>query len=486
MERESKLNQLIKRHEKAQSSIARAGKIMEGLQNRTIPNLTRISADIESQVEVLKGELERENYLPLLILDYEKGTAQINGGERRELSDFEWELIAYFGDKKKLGEEEIPFADLTKHAREMGASGNSASYLVTQSIKRIRNKFSDYPDLITTLENQGKVSVYKLNAKVEIIEDDGGPQETEVTAQEMPTGKIEKDKGDVSEEPPTDQELTGNLGITNLRSEVPAIINKIADELWENLTPLDRDHLTEAFFQDPERIRSQVDEMTRYLTEFRKSKVEIPTPSQILGATAQETKRDLATSKLKSLISLSLTEPQHSAIKTVVGWGRQLNDLILLLGGSEQARETLFQAINSLDDLSRALLLSRISMTKRYEILKVGIDQANEREMAFFINIATYTYIQNGDAGDLEEVVISTMERDLSTEQFSATRVVESIIQHYPNYPFARLIQAARQLDFVGHLEDLFSSHPQTLTLALAIENEKEEGAEIVPWNRRL
>lgn len=289
--------------------------------------------------------------------------------------------------------------------------------------------------------------------------------------------------------PPASKEKN-SVEITPRRKEVPAIVEKISENLWERLSSLDQTNLTEAFFKDPQRVTSQVDEMVNYLTDFRSGKVQTPSSSEILGANQTESKTDLAVSRLKSLVTLSILEPQHPSVRTVVAWGRQLNDLVLLLGGNWQARESLYQAINSLDDVSRALLLSEISMTKRFEILKVGMDQVNEHEMAFFINMATYIYHRNGDPGDMEEILITTMERDESTESFSATKVVDAILRNYPNganYIFRELTRASRQMDFGGHLMSFFYSHPQTANLAQQLERTYgDQIDEFVPWNRRL
>lgn len=269
--------------------------------------------------------------------------------------------------------------------------------------------------------------------------------------------------------------------------EVPAIVERISENLWENLSFLDKANLAEAFFRDSVGMKAEVDKTIKHLVEFKKGNVSSPQARHILGEADPDLKKGLALEKLRHLVSLSIVEPQHPTVR-IMGMGKELNDLIMLLGGGNQGREMLSQAINSLDEVARAILLSKMSMTKRFEILKIGADHVNEREMAFFLNTAIYQYSRDGDAGDLEEIFLTAMERDLSTEQFSASRIVEAILQHYPNgasYIFRKLREAARQLDFEGHLQDFFLSHPATLKLAYIIEGEEEE-RDMLPRNRRF
>jgi hypothetical protein len=228
--------------------------------------------------------------------------------------------------------------------------------------------------------------------------------------------------------------------------------------------------------------------MGSYLSNFRQGKVDAPSGVEILSEADPDAKKGLATEKLRSLVALSLVEPENPAVRTITGWGKQLNDLLLLLGGGEESREILFHSINDLDEISRALLLSRISMSKRFEILKVGLDQVNEREMAFFLNMAVFLYNRSGNPGDLEEILITTVERDQSAEPFNASEVIESILENYPEgsgYIFKELMKAAEQMDFSGHLSDFFLSHAATLRLAHRLE-EEDETDNVVPWNRRL
>ena len=480
MENIERLSKLTGRQARIQSSIQRTERIIDGFQNRTLPSLQKISVKIESEIATIKEELEKEKPIPNLVLDYEKVTAQVNGGEERKLSEFEWEILAYFGDRKRDGQEEVPVSDLARHAKEMGAS--FASRLVTLSIGGIKKKFMDYPYLIISSQTAGGESAYKLNANVETIENDnGGPGGT--AAETLNEARTDPSDLDSVIKQSEDSSLTK----TN-RVEVPAIIDRITENLWESLTYLDKASLTESFFKNPDAFKAQVDEMVKNLVEFKKGSAQVPLPSEILRETGIEEKRDQAVFRLRALVSLSLIDPQNTIVRTIYGWGRQINDLIMVLGGGTQAKDILYQSINSLDDVSRALLLSKISMSKRFEILKVGMDQVDEREMAFFMNTAVFQYNRDGDAGDLEEIVITTMERDASLEPFSATRVVESILQHYPDgavYIISRLKKAAKQADFVGHLQDFLSSHPETAQIAVELEYEDEEH-EIVPQSRRL
>lgn len=275
-----------------------------------------------------------------------------------------------------------------------------------------------------------------------------------------------------------------------IRAAVPALVSRIEDNIWETLKPLDRANLTEAFFRQPDETKKQIDEFVARLGEFRKGKNDMPTEREILEETSLLTKQEMAASRLKTLVTLSILEPEHPSVRTIHGWGRQLNDLILLLGGSSQGEELLFAAINSLDNVTRSLLLSEISMTKRYAILKVGMDQVNEREMAFFISQAVFRFYRSGDACDLEEIILTTMDRDTSREQFSTKRVIEAIFSHYParaQFMFDQMIKASYQLDFGGHLMSLFLSHEFTQNHADKVDWEYgEEIDDFVPWNRRL
>lgn len=271
--------------------------------------------------------------------------------------------------------------------------------------------------------------------------------------------------------------------------QAPALIDKLSTNLWDQLSEIEKANLTEAFFKNPKALAVQVDAMSSFLDAYRKGEVETPTTYDILQESSRDAKKDLAAKRLKSLASLSIINPNDSSIRTVVGWGRQINDITLMLGGGSQATEALFETINSLDDVTRALVLSQLSMSKRYEIMKVGMDQVNEREMAFFINSAIYTFNKSGDPGDVEEIIITTMERDQSVESFSATRVLEYIIENYsdPEFIFRQLIQAAKQQDFGGNLMDFFFSHQETQVLGHRLARiYGEETNEIVPRNRRL
>lgn len=259
---------------------------------------------------------------------------------------------------------------------------------------------------------------------------------------------------------------------------------RLEGNLWNTLSPIDRANLSEAYFRSKQEVEAQIDEFSKQVNLYKRGQVVSVSGREILKAD-YEGKTQLVSARLRELLALSIVNPKNKAVNTKFGWGRQLNDLILLSGGGEKGKDVLFDAIENLSDVERALVLSQISMTKRFEILMVGLDQINEREMASFINNAVYEYRRNGDAALLEEIILVCDGRD-GKGDFSSSRVIDAILTNFssPDFIFKQLAQASYQLDFTGSLRNVLASHPDTSRIAYQLLDLEED--DYIPWNRRI
>lgn len=270
-------------------------------------------------------------------------------------------------------------------------------------------------------------------------------------------------------------------------TSIAALVESVLDNLWRQISPLDRDKLTEAFFRDPQAIHAQIREVARMLRTATTRGLRVPDSAEILAARADQ-KTGLVALSLRSLLYSSVIDPNDSNVRTKFSWGRKLGDLILLAGGGARGSRVLYEALGQLNDVERAIVLSQISMSKKYEIFKVGFDQVDEREMAFFLNMAASKFYRSGMADDLEEVISAVAERADSESNFSAWKVVDFVLQNYPDDAksiFAHMMEVARQMDITFQLAAIFRSHPDTSRLVIIMDNWDYEDT-YLPRNRRL
>lgn len=275
--------------------------------------------------------------------------------------------------------------------------------------------------------------------------------------------------------------------IEKTQSGIAEFVEDFSRTFMDKLSEIDRANIQEAMFRDPKRVKAEIDEVTKTVTKFKKGEFQTPNSSQLLEGRVSD-KIDLVGERLKGLLALSLVDPNNKTVRSKFGWGKELNEMMLFSGGGEAGREAVFEAIFNLNGVERALVLSQMSMTKRYEILLIGLDQINEREMAGFISNATYKFEKTADTEELEEIVSGIVARD-NLDGFEVGKVIDAIEEHYPHTThliYRRLINAARQADFVHDLMEFFSSNQMTAQWTTKLEDGFGEEPVFIKYNRRV
>lgn len=292
----------------------------------------------------------------------------------------------------------------------------------------------------------------------------------------------------LAESQDTAKQATFPTALTTVSTEITAAerIEQFTSNILEKLSPIDLENVEDEIRRAPEQIKMDIDEVARYVTEFSKGEFEDVPASQLLEGTVED-KVAVAGHRLKNLIALSITQPTNPVVRTKFGWGKEMNDMILFAGGGDRGREVVFEALFNLSEIERALALSQISMSKRYEIMMVGLDQQNEREMAFFMNNAVYKYFKSGETEALELIVTSIRDRE-ALDGFVTGRVVDEILEHYPdgaNFIFDKMTEAAKQADFVEDLIALFCSNKATANRGHQLVEGDDYNDNIVPYKKR-
>lgn len=269
------------------------------------------------------------------------------------------------------------------------------------------------------------------------------------------------------------------------------VVDLVEEKIWTRLTPIDRANLEETFIRDRQRFKREISRVQGYISAFAAGELEVPSDTQIIEETDQDERVKVVKKRLEGLIALSVVEPEHADVRNIYSWGARLNEMMLLLSATRPADEALFEVVSSLDDVSRAILLSQISMTKRYEIMKIGLMQVNEREMAYFINNSVFELHRASMPSNINdyrlgsaidgvcEIIVTMSEREETDRGFSAAKVFEEFISHYPNgadFVFDRMIRAAKDLNLEAELMALFCASPQTYHLAARISDDYFKG----------
>lgn len=269
-----------------------------------------------------------------------------------------------------------------------------------------------------------------------------------------------------------------NVSLTTEQPSEPTALvtlNTLGEAIMAKLTPVDKDTLVEDAQLNPLSFAASVEVFRENVQAFRDGELTPPNPSAIIEEEDVDDKVGLVRRNLEALISLSVTDPNNRAVKTIQSWGRNLNEFKLLLGGGPIGTELLYEAISTLDSVSQAVLLSQMSSWQRYQIMLVGINQVNEREMSSFINNSVFARHLRGEHSDepddqLIQMIHAIEERHLSSsERFDAGKVIEALFTYHKygaDYVLNQLIQLAEEYNMEADLIVLFSSSPLTRTYA--------------------
>ncbi len=275
--------------------------------------------------------------------------------------------------------------------------------------------------------------------------------------------------------------------VDEARRALEVFAQDFSSNFIEKLSIIDKANIQEAMFQDPKKVKAEIDDVTKTVAKVKSGEFQVPKNSQLLEGTTVD-KIDLVKDRLKGLLAMSLVDPKNKTVRSKFGWGKELNEMMLFAGGGDAGREVVCEAIFNLNSVEQALVLSQMSMTKRYEILLVGLDEINEREMAGFISNATFKFNKSADTEELEQIVSSIMARD-NLHGFEPGKVIDALEAHYPNRTdiiYREMINAARQADFVHDLMGFFSSNELTARWATKLEEGFGDDPGYIRIDRRI
>lgn len=208
-----------------------------------------------------------------------------------------------------------------------------------------------------------------------------------------------------------------------------------------------------------------------FIQDVKEGEIKPIGPLEILAA-PDEQKMDRAAFVLKhTLAELMISFPQRLPETLQLRWGKKIRELMDYLGPN--AKEYTVNAINSLPEVERALVLQTCSIALLEDLDYLDLEECDEHRFAVYLRNAAFDPQSQRD-DNFANLIMTAIERS-DAGNLNLAAIIDLLCEPpYDRVIFERLMESAHVADLDFHLIEFFSKHPATYKFAREIQQSED------------